>query len=163
MYISFSQSQIKKTTLPSDTLYIWPFDHLADFNTHYHGIKCQTVDSFVDWAKNVGSFLHSGLCFIYLKKHISQGADNVNAEWKNYILDSKLVQKGCVTYIRNTLQLQRFVVHFYPTVLLCARRGIGHGRLYRWTENSFPFFLYLKPVEISKKCFNITWTSLKVM
>ena len=31
---------------------------------------------------------------------------------------------------------------------------IIHGRLYRWTENSFPFFLYLKPVEISKKCFN---------
>ena len=31
-----------------------------------------------------------------------------------------------------------------------------HGRLYRWTENSFPFFLFLKPVEISKKCFNIT-------
>ena len=30
-----------------------------------------------------------------------------------------------------------------------------HGRLYRWTENSFPIFLYLKPVEISKKCFNI--------
>ena len=23
-----------------------------------------------------------------------------------------------------------------------------HGRLYRWTENSFPFFLYLKPVEV---------------
>ena len=38
-----------------------------------------------------------------------------------------------------------------------------HGRLYRWTENSFPFFLFLKPVEISKKCFNITWTSLKVV
>ena len=36
----------------------------------------------------------------------------------------------------------------------------GHGRLYRWMENSFPFFLYLKPVEISKKCFNIIWTSL---
>ena len=32
---------------------------------------------------------------------------------------------------------------------------IVHGLLYRWTENSFPFFLYLKPVEISKKCFNI--------
>ena len=35
--------------------------------------------------------------------------------------------------------------------------GLGwmsHGHLYRWTENSFPFFLYLKPVEISKKCFN---------
>ena len=30
---------------------------------------------------------------------------------------------------------------------------IDHGRLYRWTENSFPFFLYLKPVEISKKMF----------
>ena len=29
-----------------------------------------------------------------------------------------------------------------------------HGRLYKWTENSFPLFLYLKPVEISKKCFN---------
>ena len=29
-----------------------------------------------------------------------------------------------------------------------------HGRLYRWTEISFPFFLYLKPVEISKKYFN---------
>ena len=28
---------------------------------------------------------------------------------------------------------------------------LDHGRLYRWTENSFPFFLYLKPVEISKK------------
>ena len=28
-----------------------------------------------------------------------------------------------------------------------------HGRLYRWTENSFPFFLYLKSVEISKKLF----------
>ena len=40
---------------------------------------------------------------------------------------------------------------------------LGHGRLYRWTENSFPFFLYLKPVEISKKCFNIIWTSLKVV
>ena len=24
-----------------------------------------------------------------------------------------------------------------------------HGRLYRWTENSFPFFLYLKPVKQS--------------
>ena len=32
---------------------------------------------------------------------------------------------------------------------------LTHGHLYRWTENSFPFFLYLKPVEISKKCFNI--------
>ena len=31
-----------------------------------------------------------------------------------------------------------------------------HGRLYTWTENSSRFFLYLKPVEISKKCFNIT-------
>ena len=38
-----------------------------------------------------------------------------------------------------------------------------HGRLYRWTENSFQFFLYLKPVEIWKKCFNIIWTSLKVV
>ena len=28
-----------------------------------------------------------------------------------------------------------------------------HGHLYRWTENSFPIFLYLKPVEISKKMF----------
>ena len=37
-----------------------------------------------------------------------------------------------------------------------------HGRLYRWTENSFPFFFYLQPVEISKKYFNITWTYLKV-
>ena len=35
----------------------------------------------------------------------------------------------------------------------CSSR---HGHLYRWTENSFPIFLYLKPVEISKKCFNIT-------
>ena len=25
----------------------------------------------------------------------------------------------------------------------------SHGRLYRWTENSFPFFLYLKPVEVT--------------
>ena len=40
---------------------------------------------------------------------------------------------------------------------------LTHGRLYRWTENSFPFFLYLKPVEISKKCFNTIWTSLKVV
>ena len=40
---------------------------------------------------------------------------------------------------------------------------LNHGRLYRWTENSFPFFLYLKLVEISKKCFNIIWTSLKVV
>ena len=32
---------------------------------------------------------------------------------------------------------------------------VHHGHLYRWTENSFPFFLYLKPVEISKKGFNI--------
>ena len=32
---------------------------------------------------------------------------------------------------------------------------MSNGRLYRWTDNSFPFFLYLKPVEISKKCFNI--------
>ena len=39
----------------------------------------------------------------------------------------------------------------------------SHGHLYRWTENSFPFFLYLKPVEISKKCFNTIWTSLKVV
>ena len=38
-----------------------------------------------------------------------------------------------------------------------------HGHLYRWTENSFPFFLYLKPVEILKKCFNTIWTSLKVV
>ena len=38
-----------------------------------------------------------------------------------------------------------------------------HGRLYRWTENSFPFFLYLKPVEIPNKCFIIIWTSLKVV
>ena len=30
---------------------------------------------------------------------------------------------------------------------------VGHGRLYRWTENSFPFLLFLKPVEISKKMF----------
>ena len=40
---------------------------------------------------------------------------------------------------------------------------ISHGRLYTWTENSYPFFLYLKPVEISKKCFSIIWTSLKVI
>ena len=39
----------------------------------------------------------------------------------------------------------------------------SHGPLYRWTENSFPFFLFLKPVEISKKCFNIIWTYLKVV
>ena len=26
---------------------------------------------------------------------------------------------------------------------------LGHGRLYRWTENSFPFFLFLKPAEIN--------------
>ena len=32
----------------------------------------------------------------------------------------------------------------------------SHGRLYRWTENTFPIFSYLKPVEISIKCFNIT-------
>ena len=30
-----------------------------------------------------------------------------------------------------------------------------HGHLYTWTENSSRFFLFLKPVEISKKCFNI--------
>ena len=30
-----------------------------------------------------------------------------------------------------------------------------HGCLYRWTENSFSFFLYPKPVKISKKWFNI--------
>ena len=36
-----------------------------------------------------------------------------------------------------------------------------HGLLYRGTENSFQFVLYLKPVQISKKCFNIIWTTYK--
>ena len=46
-------------------------------------------------------------------------------------------------------------IKFQGAVILLFRRSM-HGRLYRWTENSFPIFLYLKPVEISKKCFNIT-------
>ena len=46
---------------------------------------------------------------------------------------------------------------FHPlAAILKANYDAIHGRLYRWTENSFPIFLYLKPVEISKKCFNIT-------
>ena len=40
---------------------------------------------------------------------------------------------------------------FNPRRATC--NALTHGRLYRWTENSFPFFLDLKPVEISKKCF----------
>ena len=38
---------------------------------------------------------------------------------------------------------------------------ITHGCLYRWTENSFPFFFYIWNLAISKKCSNIIWTSLK--
>ena len=43
----------------------------------------------------------------------------------------------------------------HKCLLLDTLQQVNHGRLYTWTENSFPFFLYLKPVEISKKCFNI--------
>ena len=67
------------------------------------------------------------------------------AVWK------KLVKNGSVSVV-NLSQTIYFDTHY-----------IDHGRLYRWTENSFPFFLYLKPVEISNKCFNIIWTSLKVV
>ena len=58
------------------------------------------------------------------------------------------------------------VYNFGGSIRLKSEFGIfysSHGRLYRWTENSFQFFLYLKPVEISNKCFNIIWTSLKVI
>ena len=54
-----------------------------------------------------------------------------------------------------------YVVHFAQKVDFGSQKvpftcfSTRHGRLYRWTENSFPFFLYLKPVEISKKCFSI--------
>ena len=93
------------------------------------------------------------------KKHIFKKADNVNAEWKNYILDSKLVQKGCLKYIRNTLQLQRFAVHFYPTVLCKAwnrERGVsstpGGFHLYLFPFN-FPF-IYVSNKEVQESVHN---------
>ena len=43
----------------------------------------------------------------------------------------------------------------YPKMDRWEASYYRHGHLYRWMENSFPILLYLKPVEISKKCFNI--------
>ena len=66
----------------------------------------------------------------------------------------KNIETGCITFI-----WRRSYCPNYDNTLGKS----NHGRLYRWTENFFPFFLYLKPVEISKKCFNTIWTSLKVV
>ena len=61
-------------------------------------------------------------------------------------------------------RIRRLLCPPSPLVPFSSKEGLSiagipismtnHGRLYRWTENSFPFFLFLKPVEISKKCFN---------
>ena len=60
--------------------------------------------------------------------------------------------------------LLHFCGVFHPFIAFFTRGlRLNHGRLYRWTENSFPFFLYLKPVEIPNKFFSIIWTSLKVV
>ena len=58
------------------------------------------------------------------------------------------------TYILKR-SLRYYHIHTTWTVILVLEIEWTYSWTFRWTENSFPFFLYLKPVEISKKCFNI--------
>ena len=59
--------------------------------------------------------------------------------------------QGCVIAVINCFANRYLGVYLSMDVSIDGRRTLFH------------FFLYLKPVEISKKCFNTIWTSLKVV
>ena len=71
-------------------------------------------------------------------------------------LFSHIIPAGIVFSQGLQLQVLLKITKFHLHKIVPGAGTIRHGHLYRWTENSFPIFLYLKPVEISKKCFNIT-------
>ena len=84
---------------------------------------------------------------------------------KNHVCQTWYFNLGISKFKYRSTEGLKVKFHLWvKSTILVVRNGlISHGRLYTWTENSSWFFLYLKPVEISKKCFNIIWTSLKVM
>ena len=137
---------LERTLQCAQTLFLYCFAHK---DMKKDPLKRRTLAKLQNFSKNCqNSWKLTKLIQCFLYWHINTFRFQ-KMWWTHFV--------GYLAPLRSksTSQMNQRLGRKYPTKVCIRSSAVSHGRLYRWTENSFPFFLSLKPVEMSKKCFNI--------